>query len=135
MSEEEIIQEIRDNITDNEGKYMLCDALEDIIKNNNKKYDIKIIVRGLLDLYNKEKEQNKININSINDLMKECNEENKRCSELAIELQAEKEKNKALKEGLKYRINYCKLLEKELYANGVNYEFEKTEIEKQLLEE
>ena len=135
MSEEEIIQEIRDNITDNEGKYMLCDALEDIIKNNNKKYDIQIIVSGLLDLYNKEKEQNKININSINDLMKECNEENKRCSELAIELQAEKEKNKALKEGLKYRINYCKLLEKELYANGVNYEFEKTEIEKQLLEE
>lgn len=49
--------------------------------------------------------------------------------------QAEKEKNKALKEGLKYRINYCKLLEKELYANGVNYEFEKTEIEKQFLEE
>lgn len=47
---------------------------------------------------------------------------------------AEKEKNKALKEGLKYRINYCKLLEKELYANGVNYEFEKTEIEKQFLE-
>lgn len=47
----------------------------------------------------------------------------------------EKEKNKALKEGLKYRINYCKLLEKELYANGVNYEFEKTEIEKQFLEE
>ena len=46
----------------------------------------------------------------------------------------EKEKNKALKEGLKYRINYCKLLEKELYANGVNYEFEKTEIEKQFLE-
>ena len=28
--------------------------------------------------------------------------------------------NKELKEGLKYRINYCKLLEKELYANGVN---------------
>lgn len=49
--------------------------------------------------------------------------------------QKEKEKNKALKEGLKYRINYCKLLEKELYANGVNYEFEKTEIEKQFLEE
>lgn len=47
----------------------------------------------------------------------------------------EKEKNKALKEGLKYRINYCKLLEKELYANGVNYEFEKTESEKQFLEE
>lgn len=47
----------------------------------------------------------------------------------------EKEKNKALKEGLKYRVNYCKLLEKELYANGVNYEFEKTEIEKQFLEE
>lgn len=47
----------------------------------------------------------------------------------------EQEKNKALKEGLKYRINYCKLLEKELYANGVNYEFEKTEIEKQFLEE
>lgn len=43
--------------------------------------------------------------------------------------------NKALKEGLKYRVNYCKLLEKELYANGVNYEFEKTEIEKQFLEE
>ena len=47
----------------------------------------------------------------------------------------EQEKNKALKEGLKYRINYCKLLEKELYANGINYEFEKTEIEKQFLEE
>lgn len=59
MSEEEIIQEIRDNITDNEGKYMLCDALEDIIKNNNKKYDIQIIVSGLLDLYKAEKEKNK----------------------------------------------------------------------------
>ena len=54
---------------------------------------------------------------------------------LAEKLEQEKEKNKALKEGLKYRINYCKLLEKELYANGVNYKFEKTEIEKQFLEE
>ena len=47
----------------------------------------------------------------------------------------EKEKNKELKEGLKYRINYCKLLEKELYANGINYEMEKTEIEKRYLED
>ena len=43
--------------------------------------------------------------------------------------------NKELKEGLKYRVNYCKLLEKELYANGINYEMEKTEIEKRYLED
>ena len=71
-------------------------------------------IKGLLDLYTHKKG---------------------RVEELKQELLQEKEKNKALKEGLKYRINYCKLLEKELYTNGVNYKFEETEIEKQFLEE
>lgn len=59
MSEEEIINNIRASITYNENIYLLCDSLEDIIKNNNKQYDIQLIVTGLLDLYNKEKEKNK----------------------------------------------------------------------------
>ena len=52
---------------------------------------------------------------------------------LEDELQAEKEKNKELQEGLKYRVNYCKLLEKELYSNGVNYDMELTKIEEKYL--
>lgn len=58
------------------------------------------IMKGLLDLYNKEKE-----------------------------------KNKELLEGLKYRVNYCKLLEKELYNNGVNYNIELTQIEQDYLQD
>ena len=42
--------------------------------------------------------------------------------------------NKELKEGLKYRVNYCKLLEKELYGTKEN-KFEKTEYEKRYLED
>ncbi len=95
MSEEEIIEII---------EKLQCEYKE---QQNDKKYNDYTVFKakeyskglnGLLDLYNKEKEQNKININSINDLIKECNEENKRCSELAIELQAEKEKNKELEQ-------------------------------------
>lgn len=77
-------------------------------------YEWQVAIDKIIDLYNKEK------LNRLS---------------LSEQLNKEKEKNKALKEGLKYRINYCKLLEKELYVNGVNYEFEKTEIEKQFLEE
>lgn len=47
----------------------------------------------------------------------------------------EKEKNKELTEGLKYRVNYCKLLEKELYGNGINYNMELTKIEEKYLKE
>jgi len=47
----------------------------------------------------------------------------------------EKEKNKELLEGLKYRVNYCKLLEKELYGNGINYNMELTKIEEKYLQE
>lgn len=61
----------------------------------------KLALQNLLELYNKEKEQNRVNINSINNLMKECNEENKRCMELAIELNEEKEKNKELENYMK----------------------------------
>ena len=45
------------------------------------------------------------------------------------------EKNKELLEGLKYRVNYCKLLEKELYSNGINYNMELTKIEQKYLQE
>jgi len=47
----------------------------------------------------------------------------------------EKEKNKELQEGLRYRVNYCKLLEKELYNNGVNYDMELTKVEEKYLQE
>lgn len=94
MSEEEIIKGITNII------YTCNDVIED-----KEWYDQEEIesakeqlkfTEGLLDLYNKEKEQNRVSINSINDLMKECNQENKRCAELAIELDKEKEKNKIL---------------------------------------
>lgn len=52
MSEEkaiEIINKIRDSITDNENIYLLCDSLEDIIKNNKQSYDIQLIVSSLLN--------------------------------------------------------------------------------------
>ena len=73
MNEEEIIKII---------KYML----------ENKNTDINVIInyeaiKGLLDLYNKEKEKNKELSNSYDKLAKECNEENKRCMMLAIEKQ------------------------------------------------
>ena len=95
----------------------------------NKEKQIKDIIE-ILELSKEEIENNNENITATLDL-----QDLKSLKNLYDIYQAEKEKNKALKEGLKYRINYCELLEKELYANGVNYEFEKTEIEKQFLEE
>lgn len=71
---------------------------EEIIKEIESLSPSEQAIQGILDLYNKEKEQNRVSINSINDLMKECNQENKRCAELAIELDKEKEKNKELEE-------------------------------------
>jgi len=48
----------------------------------------------------------------------------------------EKEKNKELLEGLKYRVNYCKLLEKELYEDtDMEYEMELTKIEQKYIQE
>lgn len=48
----------------------------------------------------------------------------------------EKEKNKELLEGLKYRVNYCKLLEKELYEDtDMDYEMELTKIEQKYIQE
>jgi polyhydroxyalkanoate synthesis regulator protein len=72
--------------------------------------------------------------NTLNDDEKELFEDGIQQEEIQAIENLIKE-NKELKEGLKYRINYCKLLEKELYANGINYEFEKTEIEKRYLED
>lgn len=118
MSEEEILEII---------EKLQCEYKE---QQNDKKYNDYTVfkakeyskgLQGLLDLYNNTKKSELILANKF--------------QKVNIELNKEKEKNKALKEELKYRINYCKLLEKELYANGVNYKFEKTEIEKQFLEE
>ena len=111
MSEEEIIQEIRDNITDNEGKYMLCDALEDIIKNNNKKYDIQIIVSGLLDLYKAEKEKNKKIEEKImqQDLMIDGLKENRRIAveEIQEQYYVSKDKIKEIIDKIDAEDYYC----------------------------
>ena len=55
----EIINKIRDSITDNESVYLLCDSLENIIKNNNQSYDIQLIVSGLLNYIEKLQKENK----------------------------------------------------------------------------
>ena len=56
LSEEkkiEIINKIRDSITDNENIYLLCDSLEDIIKNNKHSYNIQLVVSSLLNYIDK----------------------------------------------------------------------------------
>ena len=62
MNEEEkqieIINKIRDSITNNENIYLLCDSLEDIIKNNKQSYDIQIVVNSLLNYIDKLQKEN-----------------------------------------------------------------------------
>lgn len=69
QSEEEIISYIRDNVKDDENTYLLCDCLENIVTGKYTKYDIQLIVSGLLNLYKKEKEQNSL----IKEKLKELN--------------------------------------------------------------
>lgn len=54
-------------------------------------------IRSLESKLNKEKEKNKELVYSVNQLQKECNEENRRCMLLAVENQDLKEKNERLR--------------------------------------
>lgn len=98
----EINYEIDNCITDLDTLKVLDKrAMKDLENNTHEieQQEVLTIIREFIRLrndYNKEKEKNRVSINSINDLMKECNQENKRCTELAIELDKEKEKNKEL---------------------------------------
>lgn len=84
----------------------------------------------ILELSKEEIENNNENITATLDL-----QDLKSLKNLLDLYNKEKEKNKGLLEGLKYRVNYCKLLEKELYNNGVNYNIELTKVEQDYLQD
>ena len=68
--EEKIIDKIRDNITDNESDYLMCDALENIIKYHNKNCDIEIVacmVLGYISRLQKENEKLEEKILNLNE--------------------------------------------------------------------
>lgn len=100
MSEEEIINEIIDNTTDDECTYLLCDNLKEIVK-GKEGYDIQLITSQLLHLYHKEKEKNK---------------------EIAIKNRALKEESNACGEQIVSLDNQLKAKEQEIAYLKVKYQ-------------
>lgn len=100
---------------------------EEITKELNEK---DIAWRTALNELKQEKEKNKKLDRENQALYESINCDDKNMLERLYK--EEKEKNKELLEGLKYRVKYCGLLERELYGNE---NIELTKIEQELLQE